>query len=163
MNLKENITRIKKIIESINENNFEIEDSIFDYEGDLSNSIGLKIKNKKNNEKIGHVVLCKLIYGLTKDPILKKYFDLENQNNKIFNTENTLYLHDMFIEPEHRNKGIGKIILKQAHNKTLENGFDYVVLGTETNNLVANKLYTGSGYNEFLNPEEKYKFYYIKL
>ena len=47
MNLKENITRIKKIIESINENNFEIEDSIFDYEGDLSNSIGLKIKNKR--------------------------------------------------------------------------------------------------------------------
>jgi GNAT superfamily N-acetyltransferase len=59
----------------------------------------------------------------------------------------TYILNDLFVLPEYRNKGIGKILLDAAKEHTINNGFKGLALETYHNNP-ARRLYEKEGWEE---------------
>ena len=50
------------------------------------------------------------------------------------------------VEPEHRNRGIARMMLERAEEALLEKGFDSVVLEVRPSNDAARNLYSSRGY-----------------
>ena len=63
-----------------------------------------------------------------------------------------IVLHDLFVAPAHRRKGIGRQLMETAHRFSRESGASRVDLSTAVTNTVAQPLYESMGYerdNEF--------------
>ncbi|MEW5316222.1 MAG: hypothetical protein WDW38_007603 [Sanguina aurantia] len=54
-------------------------------------------------------------------------------------------LNDLFVEAEHRGKGISKLFMARAKQLVLENEAAGFTLETQKSNVVGNHLYTSSG------------------
>jgi ribosomal protein S18 acetylase RimI-like enzyme len=55
-------------------------------------------------------------------------------------------LYDLFVAPQARRMGVGRALMKQAHQFAAESGARFVRLATENNNLKAQALYESLGY-----------------
>lgn len=66
-------------------------------------------------------------------------------------------LNDLFIQKEHRGKGISKQLIKRAKDLVYETKACGILLETETTNFIGNKLYPSAGFEL-----EENNFYFWK-
>ncbi len=57
-------------------------------------------------------------------------------------------IHDLIVDKEYRNRGIGRALLKEIADFARKNDYGKVTLEVRKDNAVAKKLYTGMGFNE---------------
>jgi ribosomal protein S18 acetylase RimI-like enzyme len=55
-------------------------------------------------------------------------------------------LYDLFVAPEARRRGVGRALMKRAHQFAADSGARAVKLSTENNNFQAQALYESLGY-----------------
>ncbi|EMJ60647.1 FR47-like protein [Leptospira sp. P2653] len=55
-------------------------------------------------------------------------------------------LNDLFVRPEHRNKGGGKALIEQGASLARDTEAKYLTLSTAFDNLTAQKLYESIGF-----------------
>lgn len=72
--------------------------------------------------------------------------------------ESTAYLYDIEVLPAHRNKGIGKQLIRLLMDHLARDGVTEVWLGTGINNSAAQKLFTGTGAEK--EEETFYEYFY---
>ena len=70
------------------------------------------------------------------------------------------HIGDLYVEPTHRKKGIGKKLLEQAYDFAKEDGANFISLNTADGNLTAQKLYKDFG---FIEQETSPGFLYYKI
>jgi GNAT superfamily N-acetyltransferase len=68
-------------------------------------------------------------------------------------------LHDLFVAPGFRKKGIGRSLMETAHNFCRESGASRVDLATALTNTVAQPLYESMGYER----DTEFYFYSLQL
>ena len=59
----------------------------------------------------------------------------------------------LHVAPEHRHRGIGRELLRQAEERLRKRGHDRVLLGVDKSNRVARQLYQWLGYTQPVEPE----------
>ena len=60
--------------------------------------------------------------------------------------DNTVEIKRMFVEKEHRNKGLSKMVLTELEIWAMESGFKYALLETSIHFIPATTLYKNAGY-----------------
>lgn len=68
-------------------------------------------------------------------------------------------LHDLFVEPEGRGRGVGRALMEAARRLALETGATGLSLATASDNLVAQGLYEGLGYRR----DERFFHYFLRV
>ena len=68
-------------------------------------------------------------------------------------------LHDLYVSPDHRRAGIGRDLMKEAHDFCSKKGAGRVDLSTAVTNTVAQPLYESMGYER----DEEYYVYSLTL
>ena len=68
--------------------------------------------------------------------------------------ENTIEIKRMFVEKEHRRKGLSKIMLQELEGWAGELGFQYAVLETSIHFKAARTLYSNAGYRVIENYDQ---------
>ena len=58
-------------------------------------------------------------------------------------------LNDLFVLPEHRNRGIAKALMNRAKEHAVATNAVRIVLATEVTNKIGQKLYESMGYSQF--------------
>ena len=97
-----------KLYDLINEEKYT-----FNEKGDLYNKEGLLIELiDENNSVVGRTTLYSPYFGGVID---NEYYGLY-KNNENLNTDNSLYLFDLFVEPNSRNKGCASKIIDRCKN-----------------------------------------------
>jgi putative acetyltransferase len=66
-------------------------------------------------------------------------------------TDDTAEIKRMFVEKEHRGKGLSKLVLEELENWARESGFQNAVLETSVHFKTARSLYTHAGYEIITN------------
>ena len=64
-----------------------------------------------------------------------------------------LILYDLYVDQNHRGKGIGRLLMNQASKHAKDNGFKRLELSTAITNVIGQSLYESLGYevdDEFL-------------
>jgi len=56
------------------------------------------------------------------------------------------WVYDIFVEPQHRGKGVGRALLTAAENDVLQRGVDSIGLNVFGGNDIARRLYESAGY-----------------
>ncbi len=59
-----------------------------------------------------------------------------------------LNIHDIYVSPEHRAKGIGKLLIQRAESVALAKNCGKITLEVRKDNLNARDLYKSQGYSE---------------
>jgi ribosomal protein S18 acetylase RimI-like enzyme len=59
----------------------------------------------------------------------------------------------LHVAPEHRHRGIGRKLLREAEERLRKRGHDRVLLGVDKSNQVARELYLWLGYTQPVEPE----------
>jgi len=95
----------------------------------LKNQPGLTILLAKDGDNYIGVVTCFRTYST-------------------FLAKNMLNIHDIFVEPAYRGKGIGKKLIQKVNEKALENDCGKITLEVRKDNLSARGLYKSQGYAE---------------
>jgi GNAT superfamily N-acetyltransferase len=57
-----------------------------------------------------------------------------------------LEIDNFIVHPEHRSKGVGKLLTDFVHQKALDLGCNNIVLDAYTNNFQAHRFYYNQGY-----------------
>lgn len=65
---------------------------------------------------------------------------------RIMEDESAVEIKRMFVHPNHRGKGISKLILQELENWAKEKNFKYAKLETGHKNIAAKQLYQKAGY-----------------
>ncbi len=60
----------------------------------------------------------------------------------------TALINELIVAESHRNKGIGKSLIKQAIQLAKTRGMDEIEVGTEVSNVRAQNFYIKAGFNE---------------
>jgi len=60
--------------------------------------------------------------------------------------DDTVEIKRMYVEKEHRRKGLSKLVLKELENWAIESGFQYAILETSVHFEAARSLYMNAGY-----------------
>lgn len=60
--------------------------------------------------------------------------------------KNLWLLNDLFVAPEHRGKGISRLLLEKAKDLTRETGACELMLETAKSNEIGNQLYPAAGF-----------------
>ncbi len=68
-----------------------------------------------------------------------------------------MILYDLYVDENHRGKGIGRALMNQASKHAKDNGFKRVELSTAITNVIGQSLY------ESLNYERDEDFYHYAL
>lgn len=132
-------------------NNIEIIDKAVDYFWKCwGNDNNFKfyqncILNSLDNEK----PLPKFYTALENDEIIASYALLTN--DIISRQDLYPWLACLFVNPEHRNKGIATLLLNHGLQETEKKGFDRLYLSTDLENFYEKKgwTHTTNGYNIF--------------
>ena len=159
--LNEEILRIRSLFyENFNKKNFEIE-------GDVKNPSGLKLRLIGDSE-VGSVEIInfKDAWDIDYD-IVKFYRDKDkycesNCDNDFFNGDNSVYLHSLIVDYNHRGLGYGKEIMKKCDEISKNMGYDYILLITNRDNAIAQNMYRRLGY-EIHQTDGQKDFFYKKL
>jgi ribosomal protein S18 acetylase RimI-like enzyme len=56
------------------------------------------------------------------------------------------WVYDIFFEPQHRGKGVGRALLTAAEHDVLQRGVDSIGLTVFGGNHIARRLYESAGY-----------------
>ena len=77
--------------------------------------------------------------------------------------EQRIYVSHLFVKPEYRCQGIGKMLVEYVTDKAKELGYSEMSVGVDLNNYPALKLYIDCGFNKviFIGEDEQGK--YVKL
>lgn len=151
---------LKEKIKANSENLNESENrERFTKKGNHDKTPGLKITLVENDEKVGHSNLLNYDESKSYDGDI---IPLTDGKEQMFNGDNSLYLHDLWVNEKFRGKGKGQKLLDKCENYAKSNGKDYVTLITSISNNPAVKLYEKSGYDVF-NTNGVKNFYYKKM
>ncbi len=143
-----------KLYDLINEEKFT-----FNEKGDLYDKEGLLIELiDENNSVVGRTTLYSPYFGGVID---NEYYDLYKKNENL-NTDNSLYLFDLFVEPNNRNKGCAGKIIDKCKNIVKDNNHQYLCLISDISNLPAKSLYEKHSFNVDYEDDEKI-FYTHKI
>lgn len=161
MNLKEQILRIKKLMTEQTES--EISEQ-FDF-GDIRGKY-IQVVNP-NSDRAGYVRLINMDKAKELDPDIKTVYSnkdwcVKNCEDNFFNNDNSLFVHSLFVEPKERKMGYAKKLMNQCSNQGRENGYKYITLLTNTDNIPAQKLYDGLGYDVHCKNDDLI-FYFLTL
>ena len=96
------------------------------------------------------------------DVYLNKEWCVKNCEKDFFNQDNSLFIHSLFIEPSDRKMGYATKLMNHCADQARENGYKYLTLLTNTNNLPAQKLYDGLGYDVHCK-NDRLIFYFLPL
>lgn len=148
---------IKRIINEEVNNTFK-----FKIIGNLNKLPGIKIQflNHKN-EEIG---ICSLL-DFDNSHILSPDFRMFNNrrhNNIIFNGDNCLYLYGLKVNDAFKGKGYSKKLMNKIKEIGKNNGYDYITLIVDCDNMVAQNLYKKLGY-QLHQTKDNQDFYYLDL
>lgn len=69
-----------------------------------------------------------------------------NTRYDIWKDDYYIYLHFVFIAPEFRGKGLGRVLMEKAEEYARSKGVGRLYLGTHGTNTKAHKLYEGAGF-----------------
>lgn len=159
--LNEEILRIRSLFyENFNKKTFETE-------GNIKNPTGLKLKLINDNE-LGSTELINLKdafnidYDIVRFNMNKNDYCKSNCNDGHFNGENSVYLHSLIVNYNHRGLGYGKEIMKKCDEISKSMGYDYILLITNCDNAIAQNMYRGLGY-EIHQTDGNKDFFYKKL
>lgn len=148
--------KIKQKSETITE---EKQSERFVRKGHHDSTPGIKISLFENNEKVGHSNLLNYDESKSYDGDITPLMEGKEQ---IFDGENCLYLHDLWVNENFRGKGKGKKLLEKCEKYAKSNGKDYVTLITSISNKPAVSLYEKSDYKVY-NTNDVKNFYFKKL
>ena len=105
----------------------------------------------ENDSVIGRTNLYTTYFGGVID---NDYYDLYN-DNKNLNTDNSLYLYDLFVDTNSRNKGYASKIIDKCKNIVKDNDHQYLCLISDISNLPAKSLYEKHSFNVDYEDDEK--------
>ena len=159
--LNEEILRIKSLFyENFNKKDFNLK-------GDVLDKNGLHI-NLDDESNVGNVSLINFHDAFDLDYDVTRFYENKEQYCKsgceenFFNRDNSVYLHSLFVNFNHRGKGFGKEIVEKCHQIARDLGYKYVLLITNCNNDVAQNLYKGLGYQIHQTDGNK-DFYFVEI
>lgn len=69
-------------------------------------------------------------------------------NFSTFKVKSYLNIHDFFVHPDYRNKGLGKKLMQQLIAVSKEKGFCKITLEVREDNFTAQSLYKDFGFDE---------------
>lgn len=123
------------------------------FEGDLNVSPGLKIcLYDKDKNMIGSTNVLDYDSAISLDPDITRFNDKKTEyckemcDDNLFNGKNTVYLHSLFIDENHRNKGYADILKNECHDIAKNRGFDYATSIVRIDNEASQGLNKKHGY-----------------
>lgn len=138
----------------------------FDYKGKIKTWPGIKltINEKVTHNEIGYVYLIDVDIAYDYDLKIKNELSfIENHEDHSFIKENeTIFLHDLFINENYRNKGYGKLIRKKTEEICKKYNYSYLTSITNKKNKFSNKINEGLDY-KILENYKDYNFFYKKI
>lgn len=66
-------------------------------------------------------------------------------------------LNDLFVAPQHRGKGISKMLINKAKELAAATNASGLLLETEKTNMIGNQLYPSTGFNKY---DETYFYFW---
>ena len=120
-----------------------------------------------NDKKIGHSNLLNFEDSWDWDSDIPMFYNnpkfcKNNCDDNFFNSNNSVYLHDLQVYPDFRGNGYGENLMEKSHEIAKNMGFDYVTLITSKDNEPAQNLYKKLGYDLHQTNGVK-DFYYKKI
>jgi len=152
----------KLVLESINQ-----PEIIF--EGDLSVSPGLRIcLYDKDKNMIGSTNVLDYDSSIGLDPDINRFNNKKTEycremcDDNFFNGKNSVYLHSLFVDENHRNRGYADILKNECHEIAKSRGFDYATSIVSLKNEASQELNKKHGYK--VHQTNGFKdFFYKKL
>ena len=142
---------------------------IYKKKGDFTKIPGMNIKYfSPKNEEIGFCNLLDFDNSYHYDWYVEK-FDKEkddgcitNCEENFFNGNNCLYLYDLRVHDAFKGNGYSKKLMNKCYEIARNNGYDYLTLITDCDNVVAQNLYKKLGYKLHQSDGEK-DFLFLEL
>jgi hypothetical protein len=137
----------------------------FESKGNLGSLEGLKISMIVENCEVGFAYLVNFRKSFDIDyNIVKLYDDYEktcftSYDIDFFNSDNSLFLHSFNIFENNRFKGFGKSLLNKSIEISIVNNYEFLLLLSDNNNLIANLLYKKNNFKTHLKNKEKILYY----
>lgn len=125
--------------------------------GNVSSEPGTVVKINSNGAWAGSCSLLEFNQANSLDFDVDLY-NFIGENISIF-SEPTQYIHSMVVEKPHRGNGFSKILLKRIQEIAESAGAKYLTLITDCDNVVAQNLYRGFGFEVFISDGKKALFY----
>ena len=142
------------------------ENYYYKLEGNIAIWPGIKltINDKTNNNEIGRIFILDIDVMYDHDVKIKKILDtIENYTTYDFLKETvTLFLHNLYIQKEYRNLGLGKTIRGYTENLGKKYGYEYLSSITKKNNIFSQKINKKLKY-KILKSDNDYDFFYKKI
>jgi ribosomal protein S18 acetylase RimI-like enzyme len=142
---------------------------IYRKQGKHDNSPGLNIKYlTPKEETTGYVNILDYENSKLIDSDIPRFekdsdkFCKFNCKKDHFNTKNTLYLYDLRVLDEYQGNGYGKKLMNKCHQISKDNGYKYVSLIADCDNVPAQNLYKNLGY-KLHQTDGKKDFYFKEL
>lgn len=88
---------------------------------------------------------------------------IENSDPHYTIPNRRVYLSRLIVKKEHRNRGIGKILVEYLCDKAKQMGFSEISIGVDKDNVIALHLYQSKGFNDILFEGEDEYGSYVKL
>lgn len=139
---------------------------IYRKQGKHDNSPGLNIKYlTPKEETTGYVNLLDYENSKLIDPDIPRFeknsdkFCKCNCKKDHFNAENTLYLYDLRVLDEYQGNGYSKKLMDKCHQISKDNGYKYVSLIADCDNVPAQNLYKNLGYKIYQTDGKKDFFF----
>jgi ribosomal protein S18 acetylase RimI-like enzyme len=161
MNLKEQIFRIKKLMTEEISNEISEQFNFDDVRGKYIQVVD------PNSERAGYVRLINMDQAKELDADINKVYSnkewcVKNCEPNFFNQDNSLFIHSLFVDPKHRKMGHAKKLMNYCADQGKEKGYKYITLLTNTDNIAAQKLYDGLGYDVHCKNDDLI-FYFLPL
>ena len=161
MNLNEQILRIRKLI-------YEQPQNEFSYYNDFNDKSGKLIKlTSPDSEQIGYMSLinndqAKELDGDINRLYSNKEWCTKNCEDNHFNNDNTVFAHSLWIEPKFRRQGYSEELMNHCIDMAKNNGFKYITLITNKDNIPAQELYNKLGFDTHISDDSQI-FYFLPL
>jgi ribosomal protein S18 acetylase RimI-like enzyme len=163
-------SKIENQNSNLNENHINVNQPfIYEKRGNLTQTPGMNIKYvNPNQEEIGFCNLLDFDHSYFYDYDIERFYDgkdeycVDNCEDNFFNGDNSLYLHDLKVHEPFKGNGYSKKLMNKSHEIAKKNGYKYVTLITNSDNVVAQNLYKKLGYLLHQTDGQK-DFYYIML
>ena len=154
MNLNEQISRIRKLI-------YEQTQDEFVYQNEFNDELGKLIKLVSPElEQIGYINLINNDRAKDLDPDFNRLYSNQdwckkNCEKDHFNKDNTLFAHSLWVEPKFRRQGNSEKIMNHCIDMAKNNGFKYVTLITNKDNIPAQSLYNKLGFDTHVSDDSQ--------
>jgi ribosomal-protein-alanine N-acetyltransferase len=73
-----------------------------------------------------------------------------------YQVRSTAFIHSLYVDPEFRNKGVGKILLREVLSELKRDSFKEVQLTVDPDNIAASRLYRSSGFKKDSTRKDEY-------